>query len=253
MANKQPRVALITGGTSGIGAGTAKKFADEGWHLILTGRREDRLNYARDILDVPVHTIVADITNVGSMTKALAEIPAPFDEVEVLVNNAGHGIGTDEKFQDADLEQLHVMVEANINAVLTCTHVLLPGMIERERGHVINLGSIFHRYPYPMSHVYNSTKAFVENFTQGLRADLLGTNVKVSTIEPGLVMTEFVERRFHGDIELIKKRLGDADGLLPEDIADCIWFCVNTPRRMSVSRLEVVMTDQAPGPNLIIN
>ncbi len=253
MTDKQPRVALITGATAGIGAGTAKKFADEGWHLVLTGRREDRLNHARDTLDVPVHTIVADVTNMTAMTEALAALPVPFNAVEVLVNNAGHGIGTDKNFQDTDLKQLHVIVEANINAVLTCTRLLLPGMIERKRGHIINLGSIFHRYPYPMSHVYNSTKAFVENLTQGLRADLLGTNVKVSTIEPGLVLTEFVERRFHGDMELIKKRLGDADGLLPEDIADCIWFCVNTPRRMSVSRLEVVMTDQAPAPNLIIN
>ncbi len=253
MTDKQPRVALITGATAGIGAGTAKKFADEGWHLVLTGRRENRLKQAQESLGVPVHTIVADVTDVPAMTEAFGALPAPFDAVEVLVNNAGHGIGTDAKFQDANLEQLHTMVEANINAVLTCTRLLLPGMIERGRGHIINLGSIFHRYPYPMSHVYNSTKAFVENLTQGLRADLLGTNVKVSTVEPGLVLTEFVERRFHGDMELIKKRLGDADGLLPEDIAECIWFCVNTPRRMTVSRLEVVMTDQAPAPNLVIN
>ncbi len=253
MTYKQPRVALITGATAGIGAGTAKKFADEGWHLVLTGRRENRLKQAQESLGVPVHTIVADVTDVPAMTEAFGALPAPFDAVEVLVNNAGHGIGTDAKFQDANLEQLHTMVEANINAVLTCTRLLLPGMIERGRGHIINLGSIFHRYPYPMSHVYNSTKAFVENLTQGLRADLLGTNVKVSTVEPGLVLTEFVERRFHSDMELIKKRLGDADGLLPEDIAECIWFCVNTPRRMTVSRLEVVMTDQAPAPNLVIN
>tara|TARA_A100001037_G_scaffold288905_1_gene300103 strand:- start:11911 stop:12672 length:762 start_codon:yes stop_codon:yes gene_type:complete len=253
MTDKQPRVALITGATAGIGAGTAKKFADEGWHLVLTGRRENRLKQAQESLGVPVHTIVADVTDVPAMTEAFGALPAPFDAVEVLVNNAGHGIGTDAKFQDANLEQLHTMVEANINAVLTCTRLLLPGMIERGRGHIINLGSIFHRYPYPMSHVYNSTKAFVENLTQGLRADLLGTNVKVSTVEPGLVLTEFVERRFHSDMELIKKRLGDADGLLPEDIAECIWFCVNTPRRMTVSRLEVVMTDQAPAPNLVIN
>ncbi|MBH61035.1 MAG: NAD(P)-dependent oxidoreductase [Alphaproteobacteria bacterium] len=253
MTDKQPRVALITGATAGIGAGTAKKFADEGWHLVLTGRRENRLKQAQESLGVPVHTIVADVTDVPAMTEAFGALPAPFDAVEVLVNNAGHGIGTDAKFQDANLEQLHTMVEANINAVLTCTRLLLPGMIERGRGHIINLGSIFHRYPYPMSHVYNSTKAFVENLTQGIRADLLGTNVKVSTVEPGLVLTEFVERRFHGDMELIKKRLGDADGLLPEDIAECIWFCVNTPRRMTVSRLEVVMTDQAPAPNLVIN
>ena len=253
MTDTHPRVVLITGATSGIGAGTAKKFAEEGWHLVLTGRRADRLEEARETLGVPVHTICADVTDLTAMTEALSSLAAPFDAVEVLVNNAGHGIGTDAKFQEADLEQLHAMVEANIGGALTCTRLLLPGMIERGRGHVINLGSIFHRYPYPMSHVYNSTKAFVENFAQGLRADLLGTDVKVSTIEPGLVLTEFVERRFHGDQELIKKRLGDADGLLPEDIAECIWFCVNTPRRMTVSRLEVVMTDQAPAPNLVIN
>jgi 3-hydroxy acid dehydrogenase/malonic semialdehyde reductase len=253
MTDSQPRVALITGATAGIGAGTAKKFADEGWHLVLTGRRAERLDEAKASLGVPVHTIVADVTDVAAMTAALTTLPAPFDAVDVLVNNAGQGIGTDAKFQDANLDQLHAMVEANINGVLTCTRLLLPGMIERQRGHVVNLGSIFNRYPYPMSHVYNSSKAFIENFTQGLRADLLGTDVKVTTIEPGLVLTEFVERRFHGDMDLIKKRLGDADGLLPEDIAECIWFCVNTPRRMSVSRLEVVMTDQAPAPNRIIN
>lgn len=253
MTNSQPHVALITGATSGIGAATAKKFADEGWHLVLTGRRAERLEEAKESLGVPVHTIIADVTDVAAMTEAFNGLPEPFGAVEVLVNNAGHGIGTDAKFQESNLDQLHAMVDANINGVLTCTRLLLPGMIERKRGHVINLGSIFHRYPYPMSHVYNSTKAFQENLTQGLRADLLGTDVKVTTVEPGLVLTEFVERRFHGDTELIEKRLGDADGLLPEDVADCIWFCVNTPRRMTVSRLEVVMTDQAPGPNLIIN
>ncbi len=253
MTGSRPRVALITGATSGIGASTAKRFAGEGWHLVLAGRRGERLEEARDSLGVPVHVVRADVADAAAMTEALTALPAPFDAVEVLVNNAGHGIGTDAKFQEADLERLHAMVAANVNGVLTCTRLLLPGMIERGRGHVVNLGSIFHRYPYPMSHVYNATKAFVENFTQSLRADLLGTDVKVSTIEPGLVLTEFVERRFHGDADLIRKRLGDADGLLPEDIADCIWFCVNTPRRMTVSRLEVVMTDQAPAPNLVIN
>ena len=201
---------------------------------------------------MPVHTIVADVTDVAAMTEALTTLPAPFDAVEVLVNNAGHGIGTDAKFQESKLGELHVMVETNVNAVLTVTRLLLPGMIERGRGHVINLGSIFNRFPHPMSHIYGSTKAFVENFTQGIRIDLLGTDVKVTTIEPGLVLTEFVDRRFHGNQELIEQRIGNADGLLPEDVADCIWFCVNMPRRANVTRLELMMTDQAPGPMNVI-
>ena len=201
---------------------------------------------------MPVHTIVADVTDIAAMTEALTTLPAPFDAVEVLVNNAGHGIGTDAKFQDAKLEELHVMVETNINAVLTVTRRLLPGMIERGRGHVINLGSIYNRFPNPMSHIYGSTKAFIENFTQGIRIDLLGTSVKVTTIEAGLVLTEFVERRFHGDMELVEQRIGGADGLLPEDIAETIWFCANMPRRATVTRLELMMTDQAPGPMMVI-
>ena len=114
MTDTHPRVVLITGATSGIGAGTARKFAEEGWHLVLTGRRADRLEEARETLGVPVHTICADVTDLAAMTGALSSLPAPFDAVEVLVNNAGHGIGTDAKFQEADLEQLHAMVEANI-------------------------------------------------------------------------------------------------------------------------------------------
>ena len=168
MTDSQPRVALITGATAGIGAGTAKKFADEGWHLVLTGRRADRLDEAKASLGVPVHTIVADVTDVAAMTAALTTLPAPFDAVDVLVNNAGHGIGTDAKFQDADLDQLHAMVEANINGVLTCTRLLLPGMIERGRGHVVTSArSSTAKTPYPMSHVYNSSKGVHREFHPG--------------------------------------------------------------------------------------
>lgn len=247
MAASQPRIALITGATAGIGAATAARFAAAGWHLVLTGRRAERLDQAAKTLGVPVHGIVCDIDDHAATQKALGAIPPAFAAVEVLVNNAGHGIGTDRKFQEADLAEMHAIVETNIQAVLTVTRTLLPGMIARGKGHVIQIGSSFHRYPHPQSHVYGATKAFVENLTQALRAEVLGTGVRVSTVEAGLVKTEFVERRFRGNQELIAQRLGGLDTLLPEDVAECIFFCVSMPQRASVSRLELLMTDQAPG------
>jgi len=247
MATSQPRIALITGATAGIGAATAARFAAAGWHLILAGRRAERLEAAKKSLGVPVHGIACDINDHAAMQQAIAAIPPAFAAVEVLVNNAGHGIGTDKKFQEADLGEMHRIVETNIQSVLTVTRALLPGMIARGRGHVVNIGSSFHRYPHPQSHVYGATKAFIENLTQSLRIEVLGTGVRVSTVEAGLVKTEFVERRFRGNQELIKQRLGGLDPLLPEDVAECIMFCVSMPQRASVSRLELLMTDQAPG------
>jgi 3-hydroxy acid dehydrogenase/malonic semialdehyde reductase len=248
MTKSTARVALITGGTSGIGAATARRFAADGWHLVLTGRREDRLEAMRASLDAPVHTILADVADREAMERALAALPAPFDAVEVLVNNAGHGVGTDVRFQDADLDELRRLVDDNINGVVATTRLLLPGMIARGRGHVFTIGSVFHRYPHPMSHVYAACKTFLENFIQAIRADLLETGVRCTTIEPGLVGTEFVERRFKGDAEKIAGRVGGVATLAPEDVADCIHFCVSLPQRATVTRLELMMTDQAPGP-----
>src|SRR6185503_1705308 len=190
-------------GSSGIGAAVARRFAGAGARLILAARRIERVRALSAELGVPVHGIQLDVRDRAAVEQAVAALPAEFAEVSVLVNNAGGAIGL-EAAHEAHLEDWETMVDTNVKGVLYVTRALLPGMVQRDRGHIVNLGSVAGSYPYPGGNVYGATKAFVEQFSLNLRADLAGRRVRVTNIEPGMVETEFSLVRFKGDEERAK-------------------------------------------------
>jgi len=190
---------FITGATAGFGLATAKRFAEDGMKVVGTGRRADRLEKLAGELGTKFLPLPFDVGNRKQTEQAIANLPADFAAVDVLVNNAGGAIGLDPA-QKADLDDWDAMIDSNIKGLVYCTRLLLPGMIDRGRGHIVNLGSVAGEFPYPGGNVYGGVKAFVHQFSNNLRADLLGTPVRVTNIEPGMVAgSEFSEVRFKGD------------------------------------------------------
>ncbi|MFA4839757.1 MAG: SDR family oxidoreductase [Candidatus Neomarinimicrobiota bacterium] len=239
---------LITGATSGFGTACAIRFAEAGWRLILIGRREERLTALKQQLEskTPVLTIKLDVRDRQPVTEILSKIPEPFSAIDVLVNNAGLALGLTQS-ATADLDDWDTMIDTNIKGLVYCTRAILPGMVERNSGHIVNIGSIAGNWPYAGGNVYGATKAFVKQFSHNLRADLFGTNVRVTNIEPGLAETEFSIVRFKGDEEKAKKVYENIKPLTAEDIAECVFWAVNLPDRVNVSRIEVMPTCQAAG------
>lgn len=240
-------IALITGATAGFGAACARRFAQGGWSLVLTGRRRDRLEALAAELSVPVHLAVFDVRQPDAVRAFVDGLPAAFQAVDVLVNNAGLALGLEPAWR-TDLADWETMVDTNIKGLMYCARYILPGMVERNRGHVVNLGSIAGSYPYPGGNVYGATKAFVEQFSRNLRADLLGTRVRVTNIEPGMAESEFSLVRFKGDAEKAAKVYEGARPITPEDIAEMIWWATNLPAHLNINRLEVMPVCQAFGP-----
>ncbi|MBN2601252.1 MAG: SDR family oxidoreductase [Candidatus Marinimicrobia bacterium] len=240
---------LITGATSGFGKACAIKFAQNGWKLILTGRREDRLAKLYDELSqkTPVHTLSMDVRNRRDVFEKLLSIPDDFASIDVLVNNAGLALGL-LPAHEADLDDWETMIDTNIKGLVYCTRTILPKMVERNRGLIINIGSIAGNWPYPGGNVYGATKAFVQQFSRNLRSDLLGKNIRVTNIEPGIAETEFSIVRYHGDEEEAKKVYQNTKALSAEDIADIIWWLANSPEHVNINQLEVMPTLQAWGP-----
>jgi 3-hydroxy acid dehydrogenase/malonic semialdehyde reductase len=237
---------LITGASAGIGRATAQLLArGPGVRLILTGRREDRLRELAASLNVPTHCLAFDMRDGAAMEAALATLPAEFQAVDVLVNNAGLALGL-ESADRTDWNDWQQMVETNILGLLRMTRALLPGMKARGRGHVINLSSIAGTYPYPGGNVYGATKAFVTQFSLNLKADLLGSPVRVTNIEPGMVETEFSTVRFKGDEQRAGSVYAGAQPLLADDIAECIRWAIAQPAHVNINRIEVMPTCQAP-------
>ena len=241
-----PKIALITGATSGFGRATARQFAALGCRLILVGRRGSRLAELRAGLSVPVHTLAVDVRDQSAVTTALSGLPDAFREVDLLVNNAGLAAGL-ETAQEAELQDWCNMIDTNDKALVTVTHAVLPGMVERDRGHVVNIGSIAGSYPYARGNVYCASKAFVTQFSLALRADLLGTQVRVTSIEPGLAETEFSLVRFKGDHERAQAFYRGTKPLRAEDVADAIVWVSTLPVHVNINRLEVMPICQAPG------
>ena len=241
---------LITGASAGIGAACARRFADDGCRLVLCARREDRLRALADTLDVETHCLVADVRDREALHAAIADLPPSFAEVDVLVNNAGLALGL-APFWEAKPEHLDTMIETNVLALVHVTRALLPGMVARRRGHVVHLGSIAGNWPYPGGHVYCATKAFVRQFALALRADLLGTPVRMTNIEPGLVETEFSRVRFEGDEERAASVYANTQALSAEDIAEIVHFCTRQPPHVNINTLEVMPVTQAFGPSAI--
>ncbi|MDN3517486.1 SDR family oxidoreductase [Aquisalimonas lutea] len=240
---------LVTGGTSGFGAATAQHFSEQGWKVVITGRRRERLDAMQEQLGGPerVHTLAFDIADRRATDAAMAGLPEAFADIDVLVNNAGLALGREPAHQ-CDLDEWETMVDTNIKGLLRVTRAVLPGMVERNRGHVVNLGSVAGNWPYPGGNVYCGTKAFVQQFSRAMRSDLQGTRVRVTNLEPGLCETEFSVVRFRGDEDKAKSLYEGNDPMLPEDIAEIIWWVTSLPARVNVNSLEVMPVTQSWAP-----
>jgi 3-hydroxy acid dehydrogenase / malonic semialdehyde reductase len=238
---------FITGATAGFGLAAAKRFLQDGAKVIGTGRRANRLEALAAELGSNFLPLAFDVGNRKQVEEAIAKLPADFAAVDVLVNNAGGAIGLDPA-QKADLDDWDAMIDSNIKGLVYCTRLLLPGMIERGRGHIVNLGSVAGEFPYPGGNVYGGAKAFVHQFSNNLRADLLGTPIRVTNIEPGMVGgSEFSEVRFKGDTKRAAAVYEGADPLTPEDIADAIHWVVTRPARVNINNMQLMPVCQAFG------
>jgi hypothetical protein len=240
---------FITGASAGFGEACARAFAAEGNRLILTARREEKLRKIRDELagEIAVHIMQLDVRDHEAVEFAVASLPADFREIDVLVNNAGLALGLEPAHQVA-IEDWDIMVDTNIKGLMYCTRAILPGMVERNRGHIVNISSTAASWPYPGGNVYGGTKAFVSQFSRNLRADLLGTRVRVSCIQPGMAETEFSNVRFKGDEGKASQVYAGTEPLTATDIAETVTWVVNRPAHVNINSLEVMSIDQAWGP-----
>jgi len=241
------RTAFVTGATSGFGAATARRLAADGIRLILCGRRRERLEEIAAELRVPTHSLVLDVRDRDAVAHAVSSVPEGFMEIDLLVNNAGLALGL-EPAHAANLEDWETMVDTNVKGLLYCTKAVLPGMVRRDRGHIVNVGSIAGSYPYPGGNVYGATKAFVEQFSLNLRADLLGTNVRVTNVEPGLSETEFSLVRYKGDRTKAASVYRGTSPITAADVADAIHWAATRPPHLNVNRIEMMPVCQANGP-----
>jgi serine 3-dehydrogenase (NADP+) len=238
------RTALITGTTSGFGAATARRFVDAGWRVIATGRRADRLQALVDELGADrVHAAVFDIRDANAMDAAMDALPEAFRGVDLLVNNAGLAQGT-QPAQNARLDDWQRMIDTNITALVALTRQLLPTLIKR-CGAIINISSTAANYPYAGGNVYGGTKAFVSQFSLGLRSDLHGTGVRVTTLEPGMAETEFTLVRTHGDQTASDALYKGANPMTAQDIAETIFWIATLPPHLNVNRLEMMPVSQS--------
>lgn len=239
-------LALITGASSGFGEAIARRFVQEGHQVIVLARRKERLQkLQKELGDACVKIVICGVAEIEVIQNELKSY-AP--KIDVLVNNAGLALGI-EPFNECLREDFEEMVETNILGILRLTHYLLPFMVERGGGHIINLGSVAGNYPYPGGNVYGGTKAFLKQFSLNLRADLVDKNIRVSNIEPGLCGgSEFSFVRFKGDVQRVDELYKNANPLLPEDIAESVFWCANLPAHINVNSIELMPTTQAFSP-----
>ena len=239
---------VITGATSGFGRACAEMFGSAGWRLVICGRRHERLaELAEGLGDVPVHSACFDVRNLAEVEAMVAGLPEGFREVDVLLNNAGLALGLNPA-QSAELSDWEIMVDTNIKGLLYMTRLLLPGMVERRRGHVINLGSVAGTWPYPGGNAYGASKAFVGQFSNNLRCDLHGTGVRVTNIEPGLAETEFSVVRFGGDKAKADAVYAGTEPLKAVDIAEIVHWVACRPAHVNINRVEVMPVGQSWSP-----
>lgn len=248
MVSIKEQIVVITGASSGIGASCAKMFAKEGVWLILAARRRDRLEtLATEIKETyqgKVHILEMDVSDRISVEKSFSDLPEAWRKVDILVNNAGLSRGLD-KLQEGDIQNWEEMIDTNVKGLLYVTRSLLPEMIERNQGHVINIGSIAGHQAYTGGNVYCATKAAVRALSEGLKMDLLGTPIRVSCIDPGTVETDFSKVRFRGDTEKADKVYRGMNPLTPDDIAEIVVFCATRPANVNISEMLVLATDQS--------
>jgi 3-hydroxy acid dehydrogenase / malonic semialdehyde reductase len=239
-------IVLITGASAGFGASIARVLAAEGHRIIAAGRRADRLQaLAQEIGVEKVLPLVLDVTDRAAVAEAIAGLPPEWADIDVLVNNAGLARGLSPA-QQANLDDWETMIDTNIKGLTYVTRAVLPGMVARDRGHVVNMGSVAGNWAYPGGNVYGATKAFVRNFSLNLRTDLWGTKVRVTNVEPGLVSgTEFSTVRFDGDQAKAANVYANTTPLTSEDVAETVRWVVTLPEHFNVNTIEIMPVVQA--------
>jgi NADP-dependent 3-hydroxy acid dehydrogenase YdfG len=241
-------IALITGATSGFGKATAERFAREGWNIIITGRREERLSDLKQKLEnahlIEVRTLAFDVQSLEACTAALHSLSDSWKAIDVLVNNAGLALGR-ETFVEGSIEQWNTMIDTNIKGLLYISQLIAPWMITQKRGTIINVGSIAGKEPYGGGNVYGATKAAVDILTRNMRIDLLPHGIRVGQVAPGAVETEFSLVRFGGDTEKAAATYKGFTPLIAEDIADAIWYMASRPAHVCINDMIITPTAQA--------
>jgi 3-hydroxy acid dehydrogenase/malonic semialdehyde reductase len=240
--------AFVTGASNGFGAAIVRRFAAEGIRVVALARRQDRLAELAAELGGSVLPVRLDVRDRTAVQDVVAGLPAEFAEIDVLVNNAGLAKGL-KPAQEADLDDWEEMIDTNCKGLVYCTRAILPGMVERGRGHVVNLGSVAGTYPYPGGNVYGATKAFVHQFTLNLRSDLHGTGVRATSVEPGLSgETEFSTVRFSGDQAQADAVYAGMQPLVPADIAEAVYWVVSQPPHVNINTIELMPVAQSFAP-----
>jgi 3-hydroxy acid dehydrogenase / malonic semialdehyde reductase len=247
MTSTQPGTVFVTGASSGFGAAIARRFAAAGARVVATARRADRLKDLADDLGPQVLPVTLDVRDRAAVAEVAGGLPAEFAEIDVLVNNAGLALGLGPA-QEADLDDWDQMIDTNCKGLTYCTRAILPGMVARGRGHVINLGSVAGTYPYPGGNAYGGTKAFVHQFSLDLRSDLHGTGVRVTCIEPGMADTEFSTVRFSGDKAKADAVYAGMQPLTADDIAESVYWAATLPAHVNVNTMEIMATAQSFAP-----
>jgi 3-hydroxy acid dehydrogenase/malonic semialdehyde reductase len=241
-------IVFVTGASAGFGAAIARRFARDGAKVIAAGRRLERLHELTQECGDSILPIELDVRDNAAVEHAVKVLPAAFAEIDVVVNNAGLALGL-EPAHRALLEDWDTMVDTNIKGLMYVTRALLPGLVARGRGHIVNIGSVAAEWPYPGGNVYGATKAFVRQFSLNLRADLLGTPVRVTDVEPGLCGgTEFSQVRFHGDGARAANVYTGTEPLTPEDIADTVHWVATRPPRVNINTISLMPVGQAFSP-----
>lgn len=243
-----PKVVLITGATGDFGKAFAHRFAKGGAKLVLHGRDPQKLAALQaELSDVATRTICFDLADRAAMIEALDDLPEEFHAVDLLINNAGGAHGLD-KFQDANPDDFDAMIDSNVTGLVHMTRQVMPQMVARKRGHIINIGSVAGNWAYPSGHVYCAAKAFTHQFSLALRADLQGTHIRVTNIEPGMVETQFSLVRFKGDKARADAVYANTSPLKADDIAESVFWAATLPEHVNINTLEIMPTVQSFGP-----
>lgn len=248
MTSLENQIILITGASSGIGTACARIFAGAGAKLILAARRLERLQQLADTLvkefGIEIHLLQLDVRDRNAVEEAISTLPSAWSDIDILINNAGLSRGLD-KLHEGSFQDWEDMIDTNVKGLLYVSRYVIPGMVSRDRGHVVNLGSIAGHQTYPGGNVYCATKAAVRAISEGLKQDLLGTRVRVTSVDPGMVETEFSNVRFHGDAERANKVYQGVKPLTADDVADVIFFCVTRSPHININEVVLMPVDQA--------
>ncbi len=239
----KPEIVLITGATGDFGKAFAKRFSAIGSKLILHGRDPKKLDEVVKLYPTAI-PVVFDVTDKKAMKAAIDTLPASHKNIDLLINNAGGALGLD-KAQDADADDWEKMIQINVTGIALLTNYVVRGMAERKRGHIINVGSTAGNYPYAGGNVYGAAKAFVKQFSLNLRADLIGTNIRVTNVEPGQAETQFSTVRFKGDSEKAAKVYAGTKSLTPDDVAETVFWAATLPPHVNINRVELMPTCQS--------